>query len=70
MGGNDVQNCPICGGTVGDGVCLSCGYKIQTEKDIVTPVNNSDTPDWAEMDSISVPSAESVSQEQIGRAHV
>ena len=58
-----MQNCPICGGTVGDGVCLSCGYKIPTEKDIVTPVNNSDTPDWAEMDSISVPSAESVSQE-------
>lgn len=63
MGGNAMQNCPICGGTVGDGVCLSCGYKIPTEKDIVTPVNNSDTPDWAEMDSISVPSAESVSQE-------
>lgn len=58
-----MQNCPICGGTVGDGVCLSCGYKIPTENDIVPSVNSSDTPDWAEMDCISVPSAESVSQE-------
>ena len=63
MGGIAVQNCPICGGTVGDGVCLSCGCKIPNENDIVTPVNSSDTPDWAEMDSISVPSAESVSRE-------
>lgn len=57
-----MQNCPVCGGTVGDGVCFSCGYKMPNGNDIAAPVNSSDTPDWA-MDSISVPSAESVSQE-------
>ena len=57
-----MQNCPVCGGTVGDGVCLSCGYKMPNGNDIAAPVNSSEEPDWA-MDSISVPSAESVSQE-------
>ncbi len=57
-----MQNCPVCGGTLGDGVCLSCGYKMPNGNDIVAPVNSSDMSDWA-MDSISVPSAESVSQE-------
>lgn len=58
-----MQRCPICGGTVGDGVCLSCGYEIPTESDIVPSVNSSDMPDRAEMDSISIPSAENVRQE-------
>lgn len=31
--------CPICGGTVADGFCVSCGYKIPDEDIIAAPYN-------------------------------
>lgn len=90
-----VQKCPLCGGTVRNGVCLSCGYEIPDENTIAAPYNydpddyfqqeeerSSDeiegisaasaavngsgkvqnAPQWSEMDSIGIPSAESVGQ--------
>ncbi|MGN0552699.1 MAG: hypothetical protein ACI4I1_04900 [Oscillospiraceae bacterium] len=71
-----MQKCPICGGTVGNGVCLSCGYEIPDENTIAAPYNydpddyalqedshdENEPSEWAEMDAIGVPSSESVSQ--------
>lgn len=90
-----MQKCPLCGGTVGNGVCLSCGYEIPDENTIAAFYNydpddynrqeeqhSSDeieeisavpgaasgtgkaqgSPEWSEMDSIGIPSAESVGQ--------
>lgn len=71
-----MQKCPICGGTVGNGVCLSCGYEIPDENTIAAPYNydpddytqqenahdKKEPSEWAEMDSIGIPSSEAVSQ--------
>lgn len=90
-----MQKCPLCGGTVRNGSCLSCGYEIPDENTIAAPYNydpddyaqqeegrscdeieeisaasavqngtgrKNDPPQWSEMDSIGVPSAESVGQ--------
>lgn len=71
-----MQKCPICGGTVGNGVCLSCGYEIPDENTIAAPYNydpddyaqqenvhdKDEVSEWAEMDSIGIPSSEAVSQ--------
>lgn len=90
-----MQKCPLCGGTVRNGSCLSCGYEIPDENTIAAPYNydpddydqqeeqrSSDeiegisassasqngagkeqsAPEWEKMDSIGIPSAESVGQ--------
>lgn len=68
-----MQKCPICGGAVGNGVCLSCGYEIPDEGTIAAPYNydpddyelqgsgrNNDDSDLGEMDVLELPSSESI----------
>ena len=50
-----MEKCPNCGGITENGVCVSCGCK-------AVPSAN-EPSEWAEMDSIGIPSAESVSRE-------
>lgn len=46
-----MQKCPICGGTVGNGVCLSCGYEIPDENTIAAPYNY-DPDDYAQQENV------------------
>lgn len=45
-----VQKCPLCGGMIGNGVCLSCNYKIPDEDSIAAPYNY-DPEDYAQQGS-------------------
>lgn len=49
-----MQKCPICGGTVGNGVCLSCGYEIPDENTIAAPYNY-DPDDYAQQEEVHEP---------------
>ncbi|MGN1137456.1 MAG: hypothetical protein ACI4SF_14710 [Oscillospiraceae bacterium] len=49
-----MQKCPICGGTVGNGVCISCGYEIPDENTIAAPYNY-DPDDYAQQENVHEP---------------